>query len=243
MLKVEFSKDGIKARANLLNSWHKISKALHKVDSNKELYELKMNDSDVHVEIKTSKGVEYSMIEILTQYDEHFLDLYESCKIIQYGDKDYIPVFKKDWEQYESCYDMKLAYDDFQNEKRDSLTPVQYEEYKNNIFNMKFEVLTLFKNPVLFYPERISKDKIPQGIYRYEVREDDECRGEMVEIAEGIMYNFWGTILSNKEINLHPYGYRNIDETKDIKDEYIPSMTLNQYVNDYPSKQKERNVR
>jgi hypothetical protein len=64
----------------------------------------------------------------------------------------------------------------------------------DNIDNEKFEKILLYKRPVLFTPLRIKHDAVPEGLYKYEVRHDDECTGEIVEIAHGISYGIRKTM-------------------------------------------------
>ena len=103
---------------------------------------------------------------------------------------------------------------------------------------MKFEPYKLFNNEVLFTDLRINKDYLPKNIYRYELRHDDESQGIMCEITPSIMVNFWGTILSNKPIQMEEHCSRFIDEDKDI--EYLdkPNITLQEYLKQQKAKQR-----
>ena len=50
---------------------------------------------------------------------------------------------------------------------------------------------------MLFTCLRVDRDTVPQGMYMYEVRHDDDQQGEPVQIANWIMVNHWGTLISN----------------------------------------------
>ena len=100
----------------------------------------------------------------------------------------------------------------------------------------KFTVIKLYGREVLFTDVRISSSLIPSGMHKYEVRHDDECFGEMVQLAKGIMVNHWGTIISDKPIKLDEDGYRDIDEERDVKDVNKPAITLKEYMNNVKSK-------
>lgn len=100
----------------------------------------------------------------------------------------------------------------------------------DDITNERFEKILLYKRPVLFTPLRIRNDAVPEGIYKYEVRHDDECTGEIVEITHGIFVNHWGTILSDHQLRLGPSGRRDIDESKDIRYLNEPPVTVNEYL-------------
>ena len=100
----------------------------------------------------------------------------------------------------------------------------------DDITNEHFEKLLLYKRPVLFTPMRIKSDAVPEGLYKYELRHDDECTGEIVQIAHGVFVNHWGTILSDHQLRLGPSGYRDIDESKDIRYLNEPPVTVTEYL-------------
>lgn len=68
----------------------------------------------------------------------------------------------------------------------------------------KFEDVTVLGHPMLFTCLRVDRDTVPQGMYMYEVRHDDDQQGEPVQIANWIMVNHWGTLISNRPIRLEP---------------------------------------
>lgn len=110
----------------------------------------------------------------------------------------------------------------------------------DNILNKRFEQIRLFDKTVLFTPERIDDKYIPKGIYKYELRHDDECQGTIRELSTKILVNYWGTIISNKPIQLDRDGYREIDEDYDIQYLSEPKMTLQQYLNKFKQKEMQR---
>lgn len=55
-----------------------------------------------------------------------------------------------------------------------------------------YEEITVCGKPALFTSIRIKRDTIPDGLYAYDVRHDDECRGIPCEIAPFVMVNHWG---------------------------------------------------
>lgn len=46
----------------------------------------------------------------------------------------------------------------------------------------KFEDVTVLGHPMLFTCLRVDRDTVPQGMYMYEVRHDDDQQGEPVNI-------------------------------------------------------------
>ena len=64
-----------------------------------------------------------------------------------------------------------------------------------NAMTEHYEEITVCRKPALFTSIRIKRDTIPDGLYTYDVRHDDECRGIPCEIAPFVMVNHWGTII------------------------------------------------
>ena len=65
-----------------------------------------------------------------------------------------------------------------------------------------YEEITVCGKPALFTSIRIRRDTIPDGLYAYDVRHDDECRGIPCEIAPFVMVNHWGTIILAEPLEL-----------------------------------------
>ena len=92
-----------------------------------------------------------------------------------------------------------------------------------------FEPIKLFGKLVLFTPKRINEKDVPEGLYKYEVRHDDDDTGIMCQIAEFILVNHWGTILSIEPIDLGEVGIRNIDDEEDVENFGGHWITISQY--------------
>ena len=72
----------------------------------------------------------------------------------------------------------------------------------------------------------------------YEVRHDDDGRGDPCEIANWIMVNHWGTVISNRPVQFNeqtPSGkpYRLIDSEADWNYEGT-TQTLKEYMERHP---------
>ncbi len=52
-----------------------------------------------------------------------------------------------------------------------------------NAMTEHYEEITVCGKPALFTSIRIKRDTIPDGLYVYDVRHDDECQGIPCEIA------------------------------------------------------------
>ena len=89
-----------------------------------------------------------------------------------------------------------------------------------NAMTEKFEDVTVLGHPMLFTCARVDRDTVPEGLYMYEVRHDDDQQGDPVQIANWIMVNHWGTLITNKPLRLEPSerinnAYRDIDPEED----------------------------
>jgi len=82
---------------------------------------------------------------------------------------------------------------------------------KYNAMIESFEEIEVFDKPALFTPARIDRSTVPSGYYLYEVRHDDDCQGDAVQIASNIMVNHWGSIILREEITLPQDGYLDIE--------------------------------
>lgn len=117
--------------------------------------------------------------------------------------------------------------------------------YRKNAQEEVFEEVTVLGKPMLFTPCRIDRNTIPKGLYMYEVRHDDDFRGDPVQIGKWVMVNHWGTLISSSPIRLDSYktennAFRDIDPEKDW--EYGDmSATVKEYMERHPPK-KDKNI-
>ena len=101
--------------------------------------------------------------------------------------------------------------------------------------NEIYEEVTVFDKPALFTPLRLDRKTVPQGYHLYEVRHDDECQGDAVQIALGILVNHWGSLITTDEIMLPADGYLDIDPD-DINYGAGDCTTMVGFVEMYPAK-------
>lgn len=116
--------------------------------------------------------------------------------------------------------------------------------FRKNAMDEVYEEVTVFGKPMLFTCLRIDRDTVPKGMYLYEVRHDDDQQGDPVQVANWIMVNHWGTLISNQPIKLEKSptvnnAYRDIDPEIDWNYEGVDS-TLKEYMEKHPPK-KEKN--
>ena len=106
---------------------------------------------------------------------------------------------------------------DFYKEKLELLS-LKFKEERLMTFNAMtehYEEITVCRKPALFTSIRVKRDTVPDGLYAYDVRHDDECRGIPCEIAPFVMVNHWGTIILAEPLELPDDGRRYIDEDTD----------------------------
>ena len=93
----------------------------------------------------------------------------------------------------------------------------------------EFDCVELFDHPALFHNCRIDPASVPEGVYRYEVREDGE-NGYACEIANHIAVNHMGTILTDQPVPLNEDGCCFLAEY-DLNFAPGGQMTLKDYMN------------
>lgn len=63
-----------------------------------------------------------------------------------------------------------------------------------------------------FSDMRIDRSTVPEGLYQYEVADDDESQGDPARVKKGIMVNFWGTLVSDVPLPLGSDGVLWLDD-------------------------------
>ena len=116
------------------------------------------------------------------------------------------------------------------------------KKYPIDVTKENFEIVTVFDHPMLFTCLRCDRKTLPKGMYLYEVRHDDDMQGIPCEIADSIMVNHWGTVISNKPIRMTEHTannkpYRLINEETDWN--YVGEFcSLQEYMSKYPPKRE-----
>lgn len=64
----------------------------------------------------------------------------------------------------------------------------------------EFEPVNLFGHICMVTGSRIKRDSLPAGYHAYDIRHADDDWGEPCELANSIMVNFLGTLITDKEI-------------------------------------------
>lgn len=103
-----------------------------------------------------------------------------------------------------------------------------------NAINEAFEEVTLLGRPALFTLVRIDRATVPNGYHLYEVRHDDDCQGDAVQIARSIIVNHWGSIITREEIELGTDGFLGI-EPEDLYYSTGDCQNMVDFMAKYPS--------
>lgn len=114
--------------------------------------------------------------------------------------------------------------------------------YRQNAMEESFEEVTVLNKPMLFTGQRIDRATVPKGLYLYEVRHDDDMRGDPVQIANWIMVNHFGTLISSEPLKLKPNravnnAYLDIDPEKDWNYEGVETI-ISVYMEQHPPKKR-----
>lgn len=90
-----------------------------------------------------------------------------------------------------------------------------------------FEFAMLDAYPVLFTDARVDRKTVPEDLFCYDVRHDDDGQGIACEVKPHVMVNHWGTILSREEIPMEEDGTYYPREDLDYLGE---SFTVEEYL-------------
>ena len=108
------------------------------------------------------------------------------------------------------------------------------------IASESLEVVEIFNKPVLFTNERLKLADVPDGMFKYDIRHDDDCQGDMVELKDHVMVNHWATVICKEPFDITQefdgHTYTTADGITMTADDYNYTgevMTIEQYVNSY----------
>lgn len=105
--------------------------------------------------------------------------------------------------------------------------------------NPQFDLVVIFDKPVLFTCERLSGNLPIDGVNYYDIRHDDECRGDMVQLKDRVMVNHWGTVLSKEKFEPREQGGRvfttaeGIDMDEDDYNYTGETLSVSEYLEKY----------
>lgn len=107
-----------------------------------------------------------------------------------------------------------------------------------DVLKEEFEVVAVLNHPMLFTCLRVNRECVPDGLHVYDVRHDDDQQGLPVQIAKWVLVNHWGTLISDKPLDLIPNqagtnAYLDIDPEEDWNYEGF-CMTVQEYMEQPP---------
>lgn len=70
--------------------------------------------------------------------------------------------------------------------------------------NAQVEIVSVQGKPYMFENGRVDRDSIPEGLYTYDVRDDND--GQFWEIKPSVVVNHWGTIIGKEPVALDDDG-------------------------------------
>ena len=76
----------------------------------------------------------------------------------------------------------------------------------------KYQVIELFEEPALYSNGRIDREKLPEGLYAYDLRGSDDDPGLPVTIQEHVVVNHAATVITATPIDLTDAGYLPLGE-------------------------------
>ena len=92
-----------------------------------------------------------------------------------------------------------------------------------------YQVVAVSGKPFLFEDLRIERDTVPPGLFVYEVA-DGDGDGCFARIQEGVLVNFWGTLIGKYPVPMEDGAYYPRFGTAEYEGDFIDEMTLEEYL-------------
>lgn len=92
-----------------------------------------------------------------------------------------------------------------------------------------YQVAAVNGKPFLFEDLRIKRDTVPPGLFVYEVA-DGDGDGCFARIQEGVLVNFWGTLIGKYPVPMEDGAYYPRFGTAEYEGDFIDEMTLEEYL-------------
>ena len=109
---------------------------------------------------------------------------------------------------------------------------------RHDASRLTYDAVTIFGVPALFTDLRVNCSTAIDGVYRYELRYSDDYGGEPVELARGVMVDFFGTVLTREPIQLPIGGWVEMNED-DLVFVDDGCDTLVEFQKKYPASEKD----
>lgn len=98
--------------------------------------------------------------------------------------------------------------------------------------NEEYEMCEIAGKQAIFTEERIHESAVPNGLYKYDLREaDDPDVFYFATLEKEVVVNHAGTVLVSEPINLEPKGYIDFDENPDDSPNFVGTyISLKDYL-------------
>lgn len=237
MLKAVIENNEKRAYFDFCGTWNQLERAIRKVVSADYISSLYVINDDVKLHITKSSNDVFEIIKELITPTDKIYDIYYICKKLQYDDIGFKDKFISEYDSFFSIKDVRRMFVEYSHNKFNEKS--QKEPFTNikNPYDLIYEPMKLFGTRVLYSEWKIDYNELPKGLYRYELYEEG---GNISGIGHGILFNNYGTIISDRQLKISQYGYRSVNEEKDIVYSEEPGVTLKQYIHE--SKLIEKNI-
>ena len=101
-----------------------------------------------------------------------------------------------------------------------------------NADEVDYERFEILGQDALFTNLRIARNSLPEGLHAYDLRDCDDCSGEICELKSHVMVNHWGTVIVKEPIEGADDG---IDLDESDYNYLGEEMTLEEFTNFAPS--------
>lgn len=165
-----------------------------------------------HLWFQTAWAAPHPVLEKLSQMHPDVMfthkwadeDLGQNCGRYEYADGErtekYIPNTNKESLEFAaSVWDYDLR--DF-----DMVLNSTETDYIN-IEDEKYDLIELFGQPALYSGGRMKNTDIPQGLFKCDVRGDDETTGWFAGLSPHVLVNHFGTIITNEPLDFGEEGH------------------------------------
>ena len=90
-----------------------------------------------------------------------------------------------------------------------------------------YESFEILGHDAVVTDSRINRDTIPEGLYAYDLRHSDDDWGEICGLANKVVVNFFGTVITKTPI---PNVEHEIDIHEDQDVKYSGATTLDEFI-------------
>ena len=104
------------------------------------------------------------------------------------------------------------------------MKPIPFGEAVSGIITIKLENGKEYTG--LYSDVRVSRYTVPEVLYAYDIRDDDECSGTPCQVQRFVLVNYLGTIITKTPIV-------NIDNGPCVIDSYFPEIDEKSEYNRY----------